>query len=303
MSTIEIEDAVAKVSMWAGRPVRWERIAAGITNLNWRIRLGDTDEVFFLKIHGAGTESFIDRQVAHEAALKAGDAGIGPRLLFYDPADGIEVYEYLHGYRSCGVLDTQHPTIRENIVRAYKAVHTTQSLAVAKDGFAQLDQHLARLGQMGAALPHDFEEMMWQRGRAERAVRASGMDLVACFNDGYVSNYMFDDRLDVKIIDWEYAANNDPYWDLTMFSWENFFTDPQSRRELIEIYDGVYRPEIAARIHLYVGVASIVWGLWATYQSLTSPIPFDFGKYADLIFARGRIAFAVPDWERALATV
>ena len=303
MATVGIEDAISKVPLWSGRPVRHERIAAGITNLNWRIRLDDPDETFFLKIHGPGTESFIDRDVAHEAAIKAGDAGIAPRLLFYDPVDGIEVYEYLNGYRSCGVPDTQHPTIRENIVRAYKAVHTTQSLSVARDGFAQLDQHLNRLRQMDAEFPHDFEQMLWQRGRAERAIRASGMDLTACFNDGYVSNYMFNDRLEVKIIDWEYAANNDPYWDLMMFSWENFYTDPAGRRELIEIYDGTYREDVAARIHLYLGIASIVWGLWATYQSMTSSIPFDFGKYADLIFARGRIAMSVPDWENALARV
>lgn len=301
MATLRIQDAIAKVSMWSGRPVWHERIAAGITNLNWRIVLGEPEETFFLKIHGAGTESYIDRVVAHLAAIKAGDAGIAPRLLFYDPVDGIEVY--LDGYRSCGVPDTQNPTIRENIMRAYKAVHTTQSLSVAKDGFAQMDQHLNRLRQMNAELPHDFEQMPWQRGRAECAIRASGMDLTACFNDGYVSNYLFNDRLEVKIIDWEYAANNDPYWDLMMFSWDKFYTDPAGRREPIEIYDGVYREDVAARIHLYLGIASIVWGLWPTYQSVTSSIPLDFGKYADLIFARGHIAMAVPDWEKALARV
>jgi len=303
MSVISIEDAISKVEMWRDRPVRYERIAAGITNLNWRIVLPDTDETFFLKIHGPGTESFIDRKVANEAAVKAALTGYAPQLLFYDPADGIEVYEFLHGFRSCGVLDVQHPTIRENIVTAYKAIHTTQTLAVAKTGFDQLDQHLARLREMKAELPHDFGYLLWQRSRAEQAIRASGIDLCACFNDGYVFNYMVNDRFEVKIIDWEYAANNDPYWDIAMFSWENFFTDPKGRREIIEIYDGAYREEIAARLHLYIGVASITWGLWATYQSMTSAIPFDFGKYADLIFLRGRLMMTIPEWERALSTV
>jgi thiamine kinase-like enzyme len=303
MSTISIENAVAKVAMWRGRPLRFERIAAGITNLNWRVILPDSGETFFLKIHGAGTESFIDRELAHEAAVKASATGCAPALLFYDPTDGIEVYEFLHGYRSCGVPDIQHPTVRQNILGAYKAIHRTQSLSRPKDGFAQLDQHLARLRQMGAAFPHDFEHLLWQRTRAEAAVRAAGMDLCACFNDGYVFNYMVNDDLDVKIIDWEYASNNDPYWDLAMFSWENFFLDPQARRETIEIYEGSYRPAIGARVHLYLGMISIVWGLWATYQSMTSAIPFDFGKYADLIFLRGRQLMAAPDWDRALATV
>jgi len=303
MTTISIEDAVAKVDMWRDRPLRYERIAAGITNLNWRVMLSDSDETFFLKIHGPGTESFIDRKLANEAAIKAASTGYAPALLFYDPVDGIEVYEFLHGFRSCGVPEVQNPVIRENILKAYKAIHTTQSLAGSKTGFDQLDQHLGRLRQMGAELPHDFEQLMWQRRRAEAAIAAAGMDQCACFNDGYVFNYMVNDRLEVKIIDWEYAANNDPYWDLAMFSWENFFLDAKSRREVIEIYDGSYRPEIAARIHLYLGVASIVWGLWATYQSMTSSIPFDFGKYADLIFLRGRQVMSVPEWDRALATV
>jgi thiamine kinase-like enzyme len=303
MSTISIENALAKVDIWRGRRTRFERIAAGITNLNWRIVLPDTGETFFLKIHGPGTENFIDRELAIEAAVKAASTGYAPDLLFYDPEDGIEVYEFLHGFRSCGVTDVQNPTIRDNILKAYKAIHTTQQLAGSKTGFDQLDQHLTTLRRMNAQLPHDFDHLMWQRRRAEAAIRAAGMDQCACFNDGYVFNYMVDDSQNVKIIDWEYAANNDPYWDLAMFSWENFYLDARGRREILEVYDGSFREETAARVYLYVGMASMVWGLWATYQSMTSSIPFDFGKYADLIFLRGRQIMSVPEWDRALATV
>lgn len=300
---IAIEDAIAKTGLWAGRPVRHERIATGITNLNWRVHLDDTGETFFLKIHGEGTENLIDRELAHEAALSAARTGYAPQLLFYDPADGIEVYEFLHGFRSCGVIDLQNPTIRANILKAYRAIHTTQKLSTTKTGFDQLDRHLSRLGAMKATLPSDMDHLLWQVSRARAAVNAAGMDISACFNDGYVYNYMVDDNLNVKVIDWEYASNNDPYWDLAMFSYESFFLGEDDIRETLELYEGTARKEAAARIHVYGGVATMVWGCWATYQSLTSSIPFDFGKYADILFLRARACMSAPRWDRALAEI
>lgn len=300
---ISIDQAIAKVDMWNGRTVRPERIHSGITNINWRIILPDRDETFFLKIHGPGTESFIDRAVAHEAAVKVSTTGYAPQLLFYDPVDGIEVYEFLHGFRSCGVRDTQNPVIRQNVLAAYKAVHTTQSLAVAKTGFAQLDNHLVRLRQMNAEFPADFEFLLWQCARVERAVTASGIDLCACYNDGYISNYMVNDALEAKIIDWEYAANNDPYWDVAMFCFESFFLTAADHHDILEMYDGASRAEIAARIHLYIGAAAVTWGLWATYQKMKSSIPFDFGKYADILFMRARQMMTVAAWETSLKAV
>ena len=82
----------------------------------------------------------------------------------------------------------------------------------------------------GGRTPRDLDYLLWQCGRAEQAVSAAGVSLCACYNDGYVANYMVDDFKNVKIIDWEYGSNNDPYWDLAMLSMENFFTNPSSGR-------------------------------------------------------------------------
>jgi hypothetical protein len=56
-------------------------------------------------------------------------------------------------------------------------------------------------------------------------------------------------------------------------------------------------------VRLYAGVAAVVWGLWASLQAVISAIAFDFAKYADLLFLRGRHAMRQPGWEEALAAV
>lgn len=300
---IGIDEAISRVTPLAGRNVRPERITSGITNINWRIIDEDSGEFFFLKIHGAGTEEFLDRPVAYDAALKVAESGVGPAMLFYDPEAGIEMHEFLHGFRSCGVRDTQDPVIRQNVLTAYKTIHMQHVLSGTKTGFDQLYQHLSHIREMNAALPEDMGSMLKEVARVQQAVEAAGMDIVACYNDGYISNYMVNDSSEVKIIDWEYAANNDPYWDIAMFCFESCFFKPEEISSVLEMYEGVARPELVARVALYVGVASLTWGCWATYQKHMSSIPFDFGKYADLLFMRARLAMAPDRWQDALSAV
>ncbi|MDP3339234.1 hypothetical protein [Frigidibacter sp.] len=54
------------------------------------------------------------------------------------------------------------------------------------------------------------------------------------------------------------------------------------------MYDGTARADLVARVSVYIGIASLTWGCWAMYQMLNSSIPFDFGKYADILFLWAR---------------
>lgn len=44
---------------------------------------------------------FIDRVAANEAARNAHAMGIAPEVVFFDAQDGLEVSEFLEGYRAC----------------------------------------------------------------------------------------------------------------------------------------------------------------------------------------------------------
>lgn len=299
----EVEVAIGRIAEWQHRSLSYERINGGITNLNWKIRLEDEGRHYFMKIPGQGTDFFIDRELAHEAAVKVGSIGYAPKVLHYLPDEGIEVHEFLDGFRSCSVGDLLDNTIRGNIVRAYRAIHESQSLSRTKTGFDQLQERLAQVREHRGRLPRDIEYLLWQCERARQAVTAAGMTLSACFNDAYVTNYMVDAERNVKIIDWEYASNNDPYWDLAMFAFETFLAGTDTMRELIEVHDGTYTRAADARVALYGGIAPVTWGLWAVLQSRISALPFDFAKYSDLLFLRARQVMRHPRWEEALLSL
>jgi len=297
-----VETAVNKIADWSGKDIRYERILTGFTNLNWKIYLADEQKTFFLKIPGPNTEIFIDRKLAHDASVKAAACGSAPAAVHYIEEDEIEVYEFLEDFRSCNIADMLDPEIRKNVIQAYQAFHRGDRLIRAKTGFDQIDEHARQTREIGARLPPDLDFFFWQTKRVRDAVEAAGFDLTACYNDGYVTNYMVDAAKNVKIIDWEYAANNDPVWDLAIWSIENFFDD-DARREMIEEYYGEYSPSVDARITLYHGLVAVKWGLWSALQAKISTIPFDYAKYSDILFMRGRALMREWRWEQALQSI
>ncbi|MBT9385292.1 phosphotransferase [Pseudooceanicola sp. CBS1P-1] len=299
----DITAAIARVPLFGGRDMKAFRINGGITNINWRVVDQATRETFFVKLHGPGTEQFIDRETALSAAKIAAAKGVGPQVFFHDGDAGIEVHEFLQGFTSCGVDDAQDATVRANIMAAYKDVHDSLKLDLVNTGLQQFEDFTAKVVGRSAQVPADIDQLIWQCRRAKAAIEASGVSLAGCYNDAYISNYMRNDAGEIRIIDWEYAAANDPYWDVAMFSFEIFFDDLRGVASMLEMYEGQVREDVLARTYLYIGVAMVRWGLWAIYQSENSPIGFDFAKYSRMLLLRARRQIGSADWDWALSKV
>ena len=60
-------------------------------------------------------------------------------------------------------------------------------------------------------------EKVPRMNRAKLEIEAVGIDFSPCFNDCYVTFYVINDEMELRIIDWEYGANNNPYWDLAWY--------------------------------------------------------------------------------------
>lgn len=295
-----VREALAEVPELAGKNYAIKRINAGITNINWMITMEECGARFFVKVHGDNTDMYINRVAAVEATQRTANVGYGPRIIYASQDGSIEVHEFLEDFHSCNVADMLDPTIRANIAEAYRVLHGVEVLSVTQTGFEQLHERYGQAKEFGARLPKDMQHLLWQCSRVEEAIKAAGMDLSMCFNDAYVTNYMVDEHKNVKIIDLEYATNNDAYWDLALFGAETFYEGGDEMRELIEIHDGQYTVQAEARTTLYYGVALTTWGCWASLQAKLSSIPFDFAKYSELLHLRARHQMASPRWEQAL---
>ncbi len=280
-----IDEAIARIESWKGKNVKYELLTKGITNPNYKVTVDGED--FFLKIPGAGTEAFIDRDNCHKANLIGMGTGIGPEVLHYFEDTGVEVWEWLPNHRQVIFGDIYNEKIFRKIGEAARKFHNIDGviLPVKQTLFEQAWQ-MIDLAKNGGYLPPWYDRMVFLLKEIEEAINADGIDFKPCHNDFWTANFMYDDAADdFKLIDYEYASMNDPYNDLGCFSTTNYLTEEMDV-ELCKIYHGGWDEKGFAKMKLYKIVADIKWGFWALQQYLNSDVKFDFMDWYGMKVAR-----------------
>lgn len=274
----------------------YRRVEVGITNSNWIISV--ENKCYFIKLYGKNTDIMIDRSSSVIASRQSGDLGVGPVLFSVTAEPGAEIYEFLGGYRNSVPEDFANAELRAELIQKYKKMHNSEALPLTRTGFDQLEQRVRLLAEAGISGPDDLEELIARCREAAKVVNATKPTLAPCHNDCYAPNFMISDAGDVRIVDWEYASNNDPVWDLSMLSL-SMQIPPETANWFVE-YFGDVPADVPARATLYGGTIAVSWGLWALLQTQYSNIDFDYAAYSQMLLGAGREMTQGEAWEAAL---
>ncbi|UXS34603.1 phosphotransferase family protein [Agrobacterium tumefaciens] len=290
-----VEAAIVQVAPWKGRRLRYRPVSGGISNTNFRIEVEGEERGYFLKIPGRGTEMFIDRKAAAAASKQAEAIGIGPKTFDYLDHLDIEIAEFIDGRRASTHRDFADRAIRNEAVRVYRQFHDAPALPLTKTVFDMIEEHFDQVRQLGGHWPLDHDWLLWNYRQARAALEASGLDLVPCFNDPMPGNFLIGDDKSIKLIDFEYASNNERLYDLAIWSGEMFYSEATDC-EIIEEYFGRYDKSYHARFIVHKALADIKWSTWAMVQNRISTLDFDFYKYGIWKHMRARSIIHDPRW-------
>jgi thiamine kinase-like enzyme len=291
-----VEEVLAQIDRWQGRTLTYAPVLGGLMNSNWRITVQGVDTRYFLKIPGDGSDAFIDRSLANEAARRAGDRGIGAEVVHFDSATGVEVIEFLEGYRACTNGDFKNPDVPREIIGIYRRLHDGELLSGTKTMFDMIEEHLDQAQEIGVRLPLDAGLILGEYQQAKSALLASGLDLVACHNDPMPGNFLVADGKPMRMVDYEFASNNERAYELALLIVEMFYGEEQ----MLELVDDFYgRTDFGtlARVQVCCALADTKWGLWAAVnQQLNTTWDFDYHKYGLWKLMRARMKMSDPRW-------
>ncbi|NAZ77974.1 phosphotransferase [Kineococcus sp. T13] len=298
-----MERAVRAVPGWAERPFEAVPVLGGLQNSNWRVRFPDERQQYFVKLPGAGTDAFIDRANACRAGQLAAAAGISPRLVDFQPGTGVEVVEFLDGYRACTNGDMKSADVARSVIGLFRTFHGVGPLPVTKTVFDMVDEHLRQVDELGVPLPATAGVLLREARAARAALEASGLDLVPCHNDPMPGNFLLSAGGPMKLIDFEFSSNNERAYDLALVLAEFFYDEPRAM-ECIEEFYGAATWDVVARVRVCVALADLKWGLWGCVnQRLNDSWDFDYHKYGTWKLARARASMADPRWPQWLAAL
>jgi len=272
-------------------------IAAGLTNQNYRLDLGD--RTFFFRRPGPATELLaVDRENELYNTRAAAKAGVGPKVLQHDARTGGILLEWLPG-RTMSNEAFQAPGMPARIAEVLRRLHAGPRFRDDFDMFRLSEYYLRVVDERSIRIPDGYREELPKVALIEAALAVHPLPTVPCHNDLLAENYLDDGRR-LWIVDYEYSGNNDPTFELGNTAQELGF-DAARQEELCAAYFGEATPALLARMRLQMIMSDVGWTLWAAMQAAISPIDYDFWGWAEERWGRASSAFERDDFDDLLA--
>jgi thiamine kinase-like enzyme len=277
----------------------------GLTNLNYLVAHAGGRSV--LRVPGRGTSDYIDRAAEAAAAASAADAGVNAPLEFFDPADGLMVTTFIDGAATMTAArfgdGSAGRAAVERAAIAFRRLHDT-AVPFAADFqlFGMIDEYKALLARRGARLPDGYDDVQSSAEAARHALEVRPAALVPCHCDPLCENFL-DTGQRMFLIDYEYAGNNDPMWDLGDLSVEAGFTPAQDATLLRAYFGGDPPPDQVGRMVLHKALCDLLWTLWGVIQHVDGNTAEDFWAYAVTRFERCRSLMSSPAFAGHIAAV
>ncbi len=276
----EVEKALSRIELF--KDVEIKEVTAtrlgGLSNRNYEIRspVGH----FVLRIPGEGTSDIVDRVVEEHDARIAAQAGVNAEVLFFDPKEGVMLCRYVEnsvtmspeGFKDLGAV--------ERAARAFRQLHTCgQKFKTRFELFEQIDNYLGVVKKLKAPIPDGYGEVQSEAEAVREALSGRELPLAPCHCDPLAENFLdVGDRM--YIVDFEYAGNNDPMWDLGDLSVEAEFGPKQDEVFLQAYFDGEPPAFDAGRMVMYKAMCDLLWTLWGVVQYANKNPAEDFWAYS-----------------------
>ncbi len=258
-STISPSEALSRIPGWDGNAVACTELKGGLTN---RIHLVEREgQKCILRLDAEHTDVFdLDRCRELSVLEQAANKGLAPEVIFSDVDSGILLSAFIPG-RTWEASDLDDNANLEALSALLHEVHTLPTCGSAFDSSRVARRYVENLSSHCGL--HAFgvkcQEIV---GSIDRA----GM-LYCCHNDLVVENVISSSRL--MLLDWEYACDNDPLFDLASLIGYHNLTE-KTAQELLSAYAGGTDPALAERLEGQIRLYDAIQWLWlANRQMIT----------------------------------
>jgi len=252
-------DAVLdRIPALAGENVRWQVLQGGLTNRNYRV---DTDDrSFVLRLESKHSSSLgLDRELELQVRQNAHAAGLGAAVVHAE--DGILLSDFLPGV-VWQDRDLTHDTKLEMLAAMLREVHELPITGKQFSPVTASSQYMSVITRESGLLEFaSLCQRMLESAQSPESFRC-------CHNDIVVQNII--QHTGLKLLDWEYACDNGPMFDLASLI---CFHDLRERQidTLFNAYAGGANSEMFEQLQHQIRVFDLIQWLWFAARQCSSP--------------------------------
>ena len=249
--SIAPETVLAEIPGW--EHARISRLSGGLTNRTWLVEAGDRKAA--LKIDDRPRNApYNHRKVEAQIQSVAAEQGLANEVLL--ATDTVYMTEYVEGTVWSNDCLEDNANL-DNLAAALQRLHSLPLTGRTFDAVGAAREYVKRIENGDA-------EMI---SRCLRKIEAGPLphNLCCCHNDLVVANII--NTPDVRFLDWEYACDNDPFFDLATIVAHHKLT-PEQSDYLLDAYFGGdgerWREQLARQASVY---EALLW-LWEASREI-----------------------------------
>lgn len=228
---------------------------------------------YIMRIPGEGTDRLIDRR--QEAAVYGAirELSLCDDVYYIDPANGYKITAFLENARVC---DPENPNDVRRCMAFLRKFHERRlHVGHSFDIFGQIEFY-EQLWKGNPSVYADYRRTKEQILSLRPYIEAHAGEKVLTHIDAVPDNFLLTGD-DIRLIDWEYAGEQDPHVDIAMFAIYALY-DRAQIDALIDAYFPEGCPgETRLKIYCYVAACGLLWSNWCEYKR---QLGVEFGEYS-----------------------
>jgi len=231
------------------------------------------DIKYIIRIPGAGTDLLINRNEEHIVYQTIESLNICDKPIYINPQNGCKITLYIKNSTVCNPFDFKQV---QRCMETLKSFHDHKLSAPHYFDIFERIRFYESLW-IKPSKHDDYNETFNNIMKLEKHLSDFEISYSLTHIDAVPDNFLFVKSDEIQLIDWEYAANQDPHLDIAMFAVYAMY-ERNHVEKLIDLYfQESCSKETRNKIYLYIAVCGLLWSNWCEYKE---QLGIEFGEYA-----------------------
>lgn len=248
----------------------------GMTNRSFLFSI--KNKRYIMRIPGEGTDSLINRREEADVYKVIWDKHLCDDIVYINPENGYKITVFLDNARVCDIDNT------EDIKRCMKRLREFHNMKLSVNHVFDIFEKINFYESLWISDESQYIDYKTTKSNVfslKNYIDKHKSDYCLTHIDAVPDNFLFctdsQGNEEIRLIDWEYSAMQDPHVDIAMFIIYAMY-DREQAEKLIDSYfpEGC---DIATRIKIYcyISACGLLWSNWCEYKR---DLGVEFGEYS-----------------------
>lgn len=227
---------------------------------------------YHLRTPGVGTDKFINRNEEYAVYQKISTLNLSEDIVYFDPISGYKIARFWDDARVCDPYSLEDVAACMKKLREFHDMNITVEHTF--DPFERIEYFESLWS--GPSCYGDYTQTKSKVMALQEYILSFSPVFSLAHIDPVSDNFLFIGNDQIRLIDWEYAAMQDPHIDIAMFvtyaMYDRVWVD-----RVIELYFQGCHHSLIGKIHAYIAAVGLCWSNWCEFKRQEGA---DFAEWA-----------------------